>query len=58
MVIEKRNNCCPKCGYKLLAREDDEIICLNLSCDWRILSKRVDDLRVANFQELKEMFNE
>lgn len=52
--MKDRKNCCPKCGYELLCREGDNIICLR--CDWEIESKRQDDEELFKISELKEMW--
>ena len=55
-MVTRKNNC-PKCGYLLLCRENDEIFCLRYGCDWRTKSKREDDKEIPEIQELKEIFN-
>lgn len=52
-VIDKRtNDGCPKCGYSLIARRDDKIICLK--CDWNIEAKRKTDKETADFNEIRK----
>jgi hypothetical protein len=57
MDNRKVKNVCPKCGCLLLARENDEIICLDFNCSWREKSKRVSDKDIPHIQDLKEIFN-
>ena len=52
-----RKRCCPKCGYELLARYNNDIICLSQTCDRKIESKRDEDITIPEFQELKDSFN-
>lgn len=52
--IERRNfRGCPVCGYHLLARENDDIICLSNSCNWRVKAKRENDKNVNSISTLK-----
>jgi len=56
---EKRKNKpieCPKCHFQLLAREDNYIICLSSTCDWKIESKRIKDNNIPKISELKENY--
>lgn len=52
-----RNKCCPKCNSKLLARQNDEIICLNYGCNWSIDSKREEDKEIPTLGYLKKEYN-
>lgn len=53
-INTNRNNCCPKCGGKLLARCGDKIFCLDSSCEWFVISKREDDKKLPDIHELKD----
>ena len=55
--MEKRKDLCPNCGYHLLARENDYIICLSNICDWRILSQREADITLPDFSKLRKEYN-
>jgi ssDNA-binding Zn-finger/Zn-ribbon topoisomerase 1 len=47
---------CPKCGYHLLARKNDEkIFCL--SCDWETEIKRKDDLDIPEINETADLWH-
>jgi hypothetical protein len=48
------NQACPKCGKKMLAREDNFVICCIPSCDWKIEAKRAEDMFLAKFAERKK----
>jgi len=50
----ERKGCCPKCGYRLLARKDNLIICLSTTCNWSIESKRKEDNELKYIAQLKE----
>jgi hypothetical protein len=52
--MQDRNEGCPVCGFKLLCREGDEIICLASTCDWRIVSKREADKEIPLINKLKQ----
>lgn len=57
-MIEKRNGQkCPTCGYNLIARKDDFLICLRPSCNWQFKAKRQEDINVPLYTELKNDFN-
>jgi len=53
----QNNENCPKCGFKLLARYNDKIICLNHKCDWEIETKRKLDEKIPDFAEIKKNWN-
>jgi hypothetical protein len=56
IIPDRRTNKegCPKCGYKLLARKDDEIICLRRECNWKSKAKRKLDQEIFAFNEIKK----
>lgn len=50
VLIDKRvNNGCPNCGFSLLARKNNMIICLR--CDWKITARRKLDEDIPDFEE-------
>lgn len=58
MIIERRKTKnCPRCGYHLLARKDDEIICLSTACNWSTNMKRETDKDLADIVTLQRDWN-
>lgn len=56
--MKERLNICPKCGYKLLAREGNpdgtiDVICLGYTCNWRTPAKRESDVEIPDISKLK-----
>lgn len=52
-----RKNVCPECGYHILARKDDRIICLKPGgCDWSVESKRESDVELRTYAEIRREF--
>lgn len=49
-----RKRCCPRCGCKLLARDNDRIFCLASDCEWDIESKRAEDKDIQEIHETKD----
>lgn len=45
---------CPKCGFKLLCRRSDSVICLSQACDWSCKSKRFTDEKMPTVTELRK----
>lgn len=54
IITDRRQEGCPKYGYKLLARNDSEIFCLKDGCDWKIKAKREYDKDIPDFEEIKK----
>jgi uncharacterized Zn finger protein (UPF0148 family) len=52
-MIERIKHC-PVCGYKLLARHNDEVFCLSPSCSWKTISKRKEDIQIPLLNKLRE----
>lgn len=56
--MQDRNNSCPLCGSKLLARvlddTGDNIICLAYGCEWKTPSRRKEDREILQISSLKE----
>jgi len=52
ILNDRRTKNCPKCGFSLLARENNEIICLK--CDWRTEAKRDIDKVVPRVEEIRK----
>jgi hypothetical protein len=48
------NNCCPVCNFPLLARNDGEIFCLSITCDWKIKHRRNIDKDIPDFNTIKK----
>lgn len=48
---------CPKCGFTILSRENNNLICLRSGCDWKVTAKRNTDTKIPDIQELKRDFN-
>jgi hypothetical protein len=55
--MKQRNQCCPECQSKLLARQGDKVICLNFGCNWSIDIRRKEDLNIPALGYLKKEFN-
>jgi len=57
IIIDRRaNNVCPKCGFGLLARNNNEIVCLNSKCDYKIEAKRKLDETIPDISEIKKIW--
>jgi ribosomal protein L37AE/L43A len=52
-----RENICPKCKSRILAREGIFIFCTEHTCDWAVQSKRKEDVQIPLFSELRREFN-
>jgi len=57
--MKARSYKCPKCGYHLLARMDNYVVCLNPDpdCGWKIESKRDEDGKLPLLSTIKEIWN-
>jgi len=53
----RRSYRCPKCGYHLLAREGDKVICLSYSCNWETEARRKEDYEIPDIQNIKREYN-
>lgn len=51
-MIERQEKC-PKCKSKNLARCGEFVYCLEHFCDWAIQSKRISDKEIQNTQGFK-----
>ena len=51
--MKDRKNCCPKCGYALLAISDNKVICLRPDCTWSVEAKREEDKNLPDYGKLK-----
>ena len=54
LTDKRQSHGCPKCHFKMLAREDDFVICLSNSCDWKVESKRKTDKVIPAFAEIRK----
>jgi len=55
--MKERKNCCPVCGYKLIARSDNKIFCLRSGCEWFVDARRKDDMeKVPEIHTLKRLW--
>lgn len=53
----RKNVACPQCGYKFLARQGDDVVCMWGDCNWRISAKRYDDYKIPLIRDLKINWN-
>lgn len=51
---ERRKYKCPACGYHLLAREGDRVICLDNNCNWSTDVRRKEDYEIPDIQKLRK----
>ena len=57
IITDRRaNNNCPKCGFGLLARNNNEIVCLNSKCDFKIEAKRKFDEDIPDVNEIRKIW--
>jgi hypothetical protein len=57
IIPDRRNEGCPLCGCKLLARNDGEIFCLDARCNFRVKAKRLNDKDTPDFRILKKVWS-
>jgi predicted RNA-binding Zn-ribbon protein involved in translation (DUF1610 family) len=55
VIADRRTNFgCPKCGFPMLARNNEEIFCLKNECDYREKAKRDSDKDIPKFSDIKK----